>query len=176
MVYNLLLAGKRTCSGRELQFQMFDRVTDGRLPRPLLDILFFSSLLFPVSLSGRLLSPAFSSAIKTNDHRCVRLLPGSEGKNKEGQEMREKAKRGRTERETLEDRSGISRAIQSHSRPTFLVICGLGRLQIKQSRRDRSPLCLPIFATAIIPFSLAWISDRHSRPAPELERRPINRR
>jgi len=45
---------------------------------------FFPSLLFPVSLSGRLSSLAFSSAIKTNDHRCVRLLPGSEGENKGG--------------------------------------------------------------------------------------------
>lgn len=52
-VYNLLLPGKRTCSERELQFQIFQPAVDGRLPRALLEIpVFFFSSRSPPPPSG----------------------------------------------------------------------------------------------------------------------------
>lgn len=93
------------------------------------------------------------------------------GDGKEGGIGRNKEEEGR-EREVAE--AAISRKditappTSSYSRPTFLVICGLGRLQNKHGRDRPSSL---VFAAAIIPLSpvdLAAAPKRDTGPPSEL--------
>lgn len=83
MVYNLLLAGKRTCSDRGLQFYIFGLVADGRLPYP-----FRRSFFFPISPSS------FDSAIKLKNRTSVtQWWKGREG----GRRTKRREEKERTE-------------------------------------------------------------------------------